>query len=616
MLNGEKIFHLYLLPLYQLAAKIPVTFKNVFIAIRSAGEASVPEKERPILRNFNTGSALMGIMVIVFGGIMYSLVPSTSFLIALLLETGAFAMLIYLNHRGKFEYAKVGLYAAHSCSAIYFGAWLGEALPVDMVIVFLFIYLTCSSCLTYKSWKARCGFIAATIVLSMIVYVNRSVQFIPVQHFPSEYLPLFTILSCGGMLSLIVYVTISMIRQNDKLTKEMEKANLNKTQYLNETSHELRTPLNSIIGNSQFLLDFKDQLQSLKDGDDLLKILTDVNAAGKIMTDIINNQLDMAKIEAGKFDETYITSFSLISVFKTCIDYNTTFAKRRNVTIVFDHDEQVNHIQSDELFLIKIVNNLLSNAIKFTEEGSEVVVSSTLTDGHIVFNFKNCSTISKEKADSFFKEYVSERNAQFVGTGLGLVITKKLIEQLGGSVTVHRAGAHTSFMVRLPYMPAMMKISSKAITQKEQTVPNEIIFTTVNESIQVLGDKRFDQVKILIAEDDPMSCAMLERILLQEGAVVLTTKSAEEAIAHLSDFSPDIIISDHNMPGMGGMGLLEYIQLQSIPIPVVIASACADKDHCKTFIEAGAVSYVLKPLNNTSLIATLSDILVKHSVIS
>ncbi len=606
-----------LLPIYRAGLKIPATVKKIINTVRSAGETTVVEKEKSALRSFNNQASLTALMAIIFGGIIYSVVPSTPFLVALILESSAFCGLIFLNYHGKFAYAKIGMYAIHSCSAIYFGGWLAEALPVDMVTTFLFIYLTCSSCQAYKSWKVRSVFIAATILLSTLVYINRFVQFIPPQHFPPEYLPLFTVLCCGGMLVLIVFVIVQMIRQNDKLTREMEKANRHKTEYLHQTSHELRTPLNAIVGNSQFLFTFQEQLQSLQDGEEILKVLTDVSAAGKIMTDMVNNQLDLAKIEAGKFEEVCITSFSLASVFKTCMELNTTSAKRRDVDIFYDHDDQLGYVQSDELSLLKIVNNLLSNAVKFTKEGSKVWISSYLEEGKMVLVFKNSSSISKEKAERLFTEYSSERNTQFAGTGLGLVITKKLIEQLGGSIVIETLAAHTSFVVKLPYTPAQMLTGTSVMfTQQKNADQKETVPTKEDIPAAALTHKRFSRVKILIAEDDSMSSALLERILLQEGAIVYATESAEEAISVLPKFRPDLIISDNNMPGIGGMGLLKHLLLESIPVPIIIASACPDEDFCKTFIEAGAESYVLKPLDMALLIATLSDILTRHSVIS
>jgi signal transduction histidine kinase/ActR/RegA family two-component response regulator len=590
---------------------------DIFRSIRSAGESHVSEKERPALYSFNTIAALTGLMVIVFGGIIYTVVPSTPFLIGLILEASSFIGLIYLNHRGYFPIAKIGMYATHACSACYFGGWLAEALPADMVATFLFVYLICSSCQVYRSWKIRSGFIAATVILSAFVYLNRTYQFIPAQHFPPQYLTLFTILCCSGMLSLMTFVTVHMVRQNDNLTKELETASLNKTQYLNETSHELRTPLNSIVGNSQFLLTYEDQFLLLKEGEEILKIVTDIGAAGKIMADMVNNQLDLAKIEAGKYDEANLTTVALTSVITTCIEINKTVAKQRGVRVIYRQDQRIIAIKSDELFLVKIVNNLLSNAIKFTDEGSEVHISAFLSKGNLVLRVKNRSCISQEKAKNFFTAYHSERNLQFGGTGLGLVITKKLVEELGGTVLVEAAGAETVFIARLPYLPAETNLNEKQVAPVSPGMHRQSDTSAESSISSTRPQKPFSHVKILIAEDDIMSQSLLRRILEQEGAGVLITETAEEAISRLSDFQPDLIISDNQMPpGKGGMGLLQYAREQKLSIPIVIASASTDKNFKKAFMDAGAENYVIKPYDNAALVSALTDILVKYSIIS
>lgn len=593
-----------------LTGKLKLLLQHFVRPIVRAGENSVPEKERSALRNFNIIAAVTGMMVIVFGGIIYSIVPSTPFLIALILEASAFATLICLNYRGKYHYSKIGMYLTHCFSAVYFGAWLGEAMPVELIAAFLFVYLIGSSCQVYKAWESRAGFIAATIALWVVVYLNRSFKFIPAQHFPPEFLPIVTILCCGGMMVLMLFVTVNMIRQNDRLKQEAEEASLQKTNYVHETSHELRTPLNTIIGNTELLLDWERQLLTLRDGEAILEVINHLHDGGTIMRDIINNQLDMAKIEAGKFNELSLSEFSLHDLLDRSIDQHASLAKGKGVRIVRSYDRRVEEVKSDRLFILKITNNLLSNAIKFTLNNSEVTISTRLRGEEMELSFTNQSYVPEDKAALLFEQFHSERNLQTAGTGLGLAITKKLVEYLHGSVSVHTGPTHTRFTVRLPYVKAVAGDAAGT------PAPEKLVVTPSNAvPVAEAPTQPLAGVKILIAEDDMMNQKLLEKILTLAGAQVACADTAEQAISQLAVYHPDVIISDHHMPGMGGIGLLEYLRHVHLHTPVIIASGSTSEEHVAHFQKAGAAAHILKPIDRNLLLAILSDVLEKYAEI-
>lgn len=596
--------------------KLKIIFNRITRPIVCAGESSVPEKERIALRNFNIISAVTGLMVIIFGGIIYSVVPSTQFLIGLILESSAFAGLIYLNSVGKFEYSKAGMYLTHCCSAIYFGAWLGEALPVHMVTAFLFVYLIGSSCQVYKSWKSRAGFIAATLALSAVVFINRSFEFIKPQHFPREYLTLITILCCGGMLVLMGFVAVTMISQNDRLAKQAEEANLQKTKYVHETSHELRTPLNTILGNAQLLLDYEEPLLALRNGTDIVDLIHNLHDGTQAMREIINNQLDMAKIEAGKFDEISITSFSLHDLLSRNIRQHRSVARDKGVAILTQYDDGINLIKSDQLFLLKITNNLLSNAIKFTDPASEVTVATRLDGDCIELSFTNLGRLPEEKLATLFSPFHSERNLQVAGTGLGLAITKKLVEYLQGTITVETGPEHTRFVVRFSHLPAHLPEVGKSVAKR---TPSGVGENEPSKRATVFADaaksKSLSGICILIVEDDKMNQVVLDKMLTNVGARVVCVYTAEEAILQLPVVKPDVIISDWSMPGMGGIGLLEFLLHRRMQIPVIVASGSTAEASLQGFEKAGAAAHILKPLDREALMATLTSVLEKYAKI-
>lgn len=591
--------------------------KTMFKRIVFAGVTTVPEKERAALRNFNIISLITMMMVIVFGGVIYLLIPSTSFLIALMMESGAFAFLIYLNHRGKFNYSKVGMYLTHSFSAVFLGSWLGEAMPLELIAAFLFVYLTGSSCQVYKQWRARVGFIVATVILCVIVYLNHHYNLITPQHFPHAYLPLISTLCCGGMMVLMLFVTLNMIRQNDKLTQGAEAASLQKTRYVQETSHELRTPLNTIVGNAECLIGYEKQLLSLTDGTDIVEMIRHLYNSSLAMRNIINNQLDMAKIEAGKFDEVALTSFSLNDLLDKSIHQHISVARGRGVKIRSCYDAAATDVKSDQLFLLKITNNLLSNAIKFTKDNSEVCVTTRLDGEFLELTFTNESYIPKEKIARLFKEYEAERNVQTAGSGLGLTITRKLVQYLNGNITVRTEAHNTHFVVRIPYMVPDKTVSDPLVMADNHTVTLSTSVAGQNNWLaeDAADDVRFAGVKVLIAEDDEMNQKILERILRQTGAIVACADNAEEAIALLGVFEPDVIISDNQMPGIGGLGLLKYLNLSHLQVPFIMASGDTSADDLRTFFAGGAAAHILKPIVKKDLVAALTGVLERYELI-
>lgn len=567
---------------------------TIFHRIIYAGTAGLPEKEKLAVKTTNRDAAATGIMVFTFGGIINYLFPLMPFLIAVILEGTAFYCIVYLNYRRQYKHAKMGMYLIHCASATYFGSILGEAMPIEMIASFLFVYLIGSSCLVYRDWRSRNFFIMATVVLWVVVYLNRYFRFIQPAHFPEHVLPIVAGLCTTGMLVLMFFTAITLIKQSDRLTKEAEAINEFKTKFVHETTHDLRIPLNSIVGNGAFLKQREAELSLLDNGEEILKEIKGINAAAKTMTEMINNQLDMAMIEAGKFYTTTTSIFNVMNLVAECISQNQVVAYQRGVSIKLEADIALPWINGDEIFMVKIINNLLSNAVKFTDPETEVLMSVKAAEKQMILSFKNTANLSPEKAKQIFTDYQSERN-KIAGTGLGLSITRHLVTLLKGTITVATEDPeHPDFQVCIPYDPAKIVIES---ADKPQIM-------------------LFPGLKVLVVEDDAMSEYLIKKILKGAKTEVISFSKVTEAIKSLRSFQPDIIISDWNLGEVGGRELIQYLKDQYIATPVIVASAEHFPKLLTEMMQAGAAAIVHKPIIESDLYRTISLCMHQYHLIA
>lgn len=568
---------------------------TIFHRIIYAGTAGLPDKEKLAVKTTNRDAAATGIMVFTFGGIINYLYPLLPFLIAVILEGSAFYLIIYLNHKKRYKRAKMGMYLIHCASATYFGSILGEAMPIEMIASFLFVYLIGSSCLVYRDWRSRNFFIIATVLLWVVVFLNRSFKFLQPAHFPEHILPVVSGLCTTGMLVLMFFTAITLIRQSDRLSKEAEEANKRKTDFVHVTTHELRSPLNTIVGNGQLLQRHLAALSLSEAGKQILNQTNNINAAAKTMLDIINNQLDMASIEAGEFHVPLTGIFHITDTLENIISQNKVVAQIRDVTIKLDAQVPLPWIDSDKIFLIKIINNLLSNAIKFTAKKTEVLLSAKVVEKQLILSFKNTAVLSPEKARTIFKDYQSERNEQFAGTGLGLSITQNLVKLLHGTISVNiNDPVHTVFEVCIPYAPAKIVIESP-------------------EKPEIM---LFPGLKIMVVEDDAMCEKLMKNFLRSAKAEVQSFRKATEAIKCLGSFQPDMIISDWNMEDMDGKALIQYLKAEHLEIPVIVASGDCFPQRQLEMEQAGAAAIIEKPIIEKELYTTISNCMHQYHLIS
>ena len=369
------------------------------------------------------------------------------------------------------------------------------------------------------------------------------------------------------------------------------EANKTKSSFLAQMSHELRTPLNAIIGYSELL---QDEAQESGQGQ-YLPDLHKIHAAGKHLLALINDILDMSKIEAGKI-ELFPESFALEPMVQ---DVATTIRpnieKNGNVLVV-QSGADLGNMFSDVTRLRQCLFNLLSNAGKFTEQGTiTLALAREAKDGEDWMVFRVSDTgigMTPDQMQKIFQAFTqaeASTTRKYGGTGLGLAITQRLCRMMGGEVTVaSEPGKGSTFTIRLP-----------AVLGPKPSPGH------VPEEAAALPAAQNGRQTVLVIDDDPAIREMLSRFLEKEGFHVLTAAGAEEGLRLARGQRPHAITLDVMMPGIDGWSLLTTLKNspELAEVPVIMLTIVDDKN---LGCALGAADYLTKPIDRNRLLDTLT----------
>jgi PAS domain S-box-containing protein len=377
--------------------------------------------------------------------------------------------------------------------------------------------------------------------------------------------------------------------------KEMaEDANQTKSEFLANMSHELRTPLNAIIGYSEMLQDVAEELEDVKE--EFIPDLININTAGKHLLSLINDVLDLSKIEAGKMD-VYFESFPVMEMIQGVQGTISPLVQKNDNTLVIECPDDIGVMHSDLTKVRQMLFNLLSNAAKFTEHGTVTISAKRVTRSDaewLIFDVADSGIgMSPEQIQKVFQPF-SQADAsttrKYGGTGLGLAISQHFCGMLGGSISLASAlGEGTTFTMELP-------ADSAVNDEVEADAPD------ANESGAIELDS--DANTILVIDDDAAARDLLTRHLRSDGYQVKTASNGMDALQLLRNFRPDAITLDILMPKMDGWSVLG--NLKKNPdlknIPVIMLSITDDKRLGYTL---GASEFLTKPIDQKELLSTI-----------
>ncbi|HEU5000139.1 MAG TPA: response regulator, partial [Lapillicoccus sp.] len=356
-------------------------------------------------------------------------------------------------------------------------------------------------------------------------------------------------------------------------------ASQHKSEFLASMSHELRTPLNAVIGFSDVLLErmFGDLNEKQED------YLRDIRDAGRHLLALLNDVLDLSKVEAGQM-ELAITTFDAATAFHYALSLVRERAAEHGIDLRLDVAPALQVIRADELRLRQVLLNLLSNAVKFTPDGGSVAVSAWLDGTDLLVTVSDTGVgIPQTDQERIFDSF--QQGGRFVvsseGTGLGLTVTKRIVQLHGGRIWVTSApGLGSSFGFSIP----------------GQTVGAVREIPTVPEAD--LGDPR---PAVLVVEDDERSGELVALHLTAAGLRPVVIRDGREGIAAVRSLRPVAVVLDIKLPGMSGWEILHA--LKSDPdiagTPVVIVSVLPERG--KGFA-LGAADYLVKPVDREDLV--------------
>jgi signal transduction histidine kinase len=376
---------------------------------------------------------------------------------------------------------------------------------------------------------------------------------------------------------------VALYAELDEKAEQLQRANELKTRFLSNMGHEFRTPVNSILALSRFLLERIDgELTQEQE-----KQIAFIQQAAQDLSDLVNDLLDLAKVEAGKIafrpEEFEVTDLfaTLRGLFRPLVI--------PEVSLIFDEPDGIPPLYNDEGKISQILRNFISNALKFTERG-QVRVSAALDAAREAVVFSVADTgigIALEDQDLIFEEFAQAEHPiqqRTKGTGLGLPLTRRLVQLLGGSVNVSSApGRGSVFSAIVPIVYA-----------GPAQVPAEL--ERVRPPTPVPGASGGNSAKILIVDDDEAARYVVRRFLAGTSFTIIEATNGPEGLRKAREDRPQVIILDVMMPQMSGFEVLE--QLESDPvtrdIPVIIITSKVLKDRERRHLDGKAVAVLTK----------------------
>lgn len=405
-----------------------------------------------------------------------------------------------------------------------------------------------------------------------------------------------------SVVLVIVWIIVYLLIKARKAQIQAEKANAAKSDFLFNMSHDIRTPMNALLGYSELI---KRELTDPK----LLDYQEKMEQSGNLLLSIINNVLDMARIESGKveLDEDYV---KIRDIYQGIYKIFQAEAEKKGIHLKMEYDVKHEHVICDETKNREIFLNLISNAVKYTASGGRVTIRITELDcdrkDYVRIRTQVIDTgigMSEEFLPSLFEAFARERNTtdgKIAGTGLGMPIIKKYIDMMYGTIEVEsKQGEGSKFTVTLEY-----RIADKSYYER------------VTEKFSDMDETRISGKHILLAEDNDLNAEIAEFILEDMGLIVDRVEDGVQCVARIEQKPAgtyDLILMDIQMPNMDGYKATEVIRDLSdknkANIPIIAMTANAFEEDRKKALAKGMNGHIAKPVDAEKVEKTICGVL-------
>jgi len=387
---------------------------------------------------------------------------------------------------------------------------------------------------------------------------------------------------------------------------ELEKANRMKSEFLANVSHELRTPLNAIIALSDIQLRSVKQFEQVEQD----KQLAIINRSGHNLLNLINDILDLSKIEAGKI-VPYYTTIPLGPIVEEMLEHIRPLCTKKNLSLEHDFDKNLpNEIYTDQDKLTKAITNVLSNAVKFTESGG-ITVKMYAENKAIIIKITDTGIgIPEDRLHEIFHEFHqidSTDSRSYGGTGLGLAITKRVLEILGGAVAVEsEQGKGSTFTIAFPLKNKQEGFAKRPGSSKIKNGKVKPAQLDMSDDRKKLTS---DNLTLLVIDDEPEIRHLVKQYVDLHDYQLVIAENNEDALQLAKQYTPAAILLDIVMPGKSGWEILKNLQqdMTTRTIPVVMTSVLREETRA---MELGASYYLKKPFTREELLDILRKIKV------
>ncbi len=401
----------------------------------------------------------------------------------------------------------------------------------------------------------------------------------------------------------VEYLTKIVIDQSEKQRYEQEliiareqaeAANRAKSAFLANMSHELRTPLNAILGFAQIFVNTEDlsvQQQHMAES---------IKRSGEHLLTLLNDVLDLSKIEAGRFD-LHVQECSIVSLIKSLVEMFETRAAQKRLNFHWQiADDMPNAVEIDEHRVRQVLLNLLANAVKFTESG-DIKLCCAYEQNSLYFLVQDTGIgIHSENLAKIFEPFHQEGEQRYrvQGTGLGLSICQRLIKLMNGHLWVDSKSDHGSmFLLHIP-----MRIVPPVNAHKP---------STKEEAANITNYKRYgteEAFKLLVVDDVRSNLELLQAFLVPRGFKTYLADTAKEAMQCVQTHAIDLILMDMKMPIMSGVECTRELREMGLTMPIIAVTSSILNDERQTFLEAGCSDILPKPVRENELF----DCLERH----